>query len=83
MNKRPTLKKLNALVSIFNAANPVGSTVIYREIMPDGDDPGSEPQELTVRTPAYVHQGHTAAVFLNGKSGFVDTSHCTTPARNE
>ncbi len=44
--------------------------------MPKGDDPGTPATAYRVRAEAYVHQGHTAAVFLEGKSGFVDVSHC-------
>lgn len=76
MKKRPSPAELAALVETFNRNHPVGSMVEYREVMPDGRDPGTEAKQFKVRAPAYVHEGHTAAVFLTGKSGFVCVSHC-------
>lgn len=48
----------------------VGDAVEYR------DHPHAEPQQITTRTEAEVLGGHTAVVWLNGKSGCVACSAC-------
>lgn len=72
----PSRADLEESVRQFNAQCPVGSWVEYRSVLPDSTGPGTAPHQYEVRGPAYVHEGHTAAVFLKGKSGFVDVHHC-------
>ena len=57
-------------VAAWNAKVGVGDTVEYR------DYPEAEPQTFTTRTPAEVLSGHTAVVWLNGKSGCVCVDAC-------
>ena len=57
-------------VEQWNATVRVGDTVEYR------DPPRAEPQQFTTRTEAEVLSGHTAVVWLNGKSGCVACSAC-------
>ena len=59
----------------FNKRVPVGSLVEYSEIL--GDPPVGQ---FKTRTAAQVLSGHTAVVWLEGKSGCVCVEHCT-PAR--
>lgn len=54
----------------FNAAVKVGDTIEFRA------HPEAEPKRFTTSTPAEVLGGHSAVVWLNGKSGCVATSHC-------
>ena len=58
-------------VELWNRAVPVGSEVEYREILTD------EPTRYKVRTQAQLLGGHTAVIWLEGKSGCVGLSHCT------
>ena len=57
---------------LFNARIPVGSLVEYSEIL--GDLPIGQ---FRTRTEAQVLSGHTAVVWLEGKSGCVCVEHCT------
>ncbi|MBZ0104010.1 MAG: hypothetical protein K8H84_00115 [Sulfuricella denitrificans] len=57
-------------VSEWNAKVGVGDAVEYR------DFPEDEPKNFTTRTPAEVLSGHTAVVWLNGKSGCVCVDAC-------
>ena len=57
-------------VAEWNAKVAVGDTVEYR------GHPEAEPQTFTTRTPAEVLSGHTAVVWLNGKSGCVCVDAC-------
>lgn len=54
----------------FNTNIPVGSLVEFRNF------PGEEAKQYRTRTPAEVLSGHTAVVWLDGKSGCVCCSHC-------
>lgn len=56
----------------FNAAVKVGQRVRYQSIKGEGPS-----IEYKTRTPAEVLSGHTAVVWLEGKSGCVACSHCT------
>lgn len=56
----------------FNAAVKVGQRVRYQAIKGEGPS-----IEYKTRTPAQVLSGHTAVVWLEGKSGCVACSHCT------
>lgn len=55
----------------WNAKVQVGDTVEYV------DYPGAPAQRFTTATSAEVLNGHTAVVWLRGKSGCVCVSHCT------
>ncbi|KUZ78274.1 hypothetical protein [Burkholderia ubonensis] len=68
MNRRPNPQKA---VDDWNARVSVGATVEYSEVR------GDPPKTFTTRTAAEVLSGHTAVVWLNGKSGCVAISHCT------
>ena len=57
-------------VAAWNAKVGVGDTVEYRGY------PEAEPQIFTTRTAAEVLSGHTAVVWLNGKSGCVCVDAC-------
>jgi len=65
--KRPNPQKE---ADLFNARFEVGSAVEYREVK---DGAG---KLYVTRTPAEVLSGHTAVVWLEGKSGCVAVSHC-------
>lgn len=54
----------------WNAVVKVGDTVEYI------DHPGAPAQQFTTASAAEVLSGHTAVVWLNGKSGCVCVSHC-------
>jgi hypothetical protein len=59
-------------VAGFNAQFKVGDVVAYREVLRD-DCPV---QVFSTRTEAQILSGHSAVVWLNGKSGCVLISHC-------
>lgn len=67
MNRRPNPQKA---VDDWNARVRVGATVEYSEVR------GDPAETFTTSTPAEVLSGHTAVVWLNGKSGCVCISHC-------
>jgi hypothetical protein len=73
---RPFMSKVQQLsaaekeVAAFNKRFKIGDEVIYTGY------PGATPHRLTTRTEASVLSGHTAVVWLNGKSGCVAVSHC-------
>lgn len=54
----------------WNANVSIGDTVEYRS------HPGSEPKLFSTRTAASILSGHTAVVWLNGKSGCVAVDAC-------
>lgn len=66
-------KKLNPLAEVaqFNNAVHVGQEVDYRS------DPHAAPQRFKTRCPAEVLSGHTAVVWLEGKSGCVSLESLT------
>lgn len=57
-------------VALFNATVSIGDTVEYSEVL------GDPPQVFTTRSSASVLSGHTAVVWLNGKTGCVCVDHC-------
>jgi hypothetical protein len=57
-------------VARWNANVAVGDLVEYRSY------PEAEPQTFRTRTPAEVLSGHTAVVWLEGKSGCVAIDAC-------
>ena len=65
-----TLKRLQAEVEAFNARVPLGAEVDYFEYE------GAPLVRHKTRTEAQILSGHTAVVWLAGKSGCVCTSHC-------
>jgi hypothetical protein len=66
--KRPDPQKM---ADLFNARVKVGDSVEYTEVVGMG-----KPTVYTTRTAAEVLSGHTAVVWLEGKSGCVCVSHC-------
>lgn len=56
----------------FNARVNVGDSVDYEEVIGH-----SVPLRYRTRSEAVVLSGHTAVVWLEGKSGCVCVSHCT------
>jgi hypothetical protein len=69
MKRRPDPAKL---VAEFNERVKVGGTVAYSEVIGMGI-----PRLYRTTTPAQVLSGHTAVVWLDGKSGCVAVEHCT------
>jgi hypothetical protein len=67
-------KNLEREVAAFNRRFAVGDAVDYYEVINLG-----QPQRLRTRTPAQILSGHTAVVWLEGKSGCVCCSHCFMP----
>jgi hypothetical protein len=61
----------------FNVAIRIGDLVAYREVLRD-DCPV---QVFATRSPAQVLSGHSAVVWLTGKSGCVLISHCRKATR--
>jgi hypothetical protein len=66
--KRPNPQKE---VDAFNARVMVGDLIEYSEVIGLG-----EVHRFKTATPAEVLSGHTAVVWLEGKSGCVAVSHC-------
>ena len=66
--------KLAAEVAAFNRNVSVGDEVDYFEVIEDGVS-----KRYKTRSPAEVLSGHTAVVWLEGKSGCVCCSHCFLP----
>ncbi|KWT65057.1 MULTISPECIES: hypothetical protein [unclassified Variovorax] len=69
-------KRLQAEVEAFNARVPLGTDVDYFEYE------GAPLVRYKTRTEAQILSGHTAVVWLAGKSGCVCTSHCI-PVKTE
>lgn len=69
--KRPTPAQLQRQVDNWNAKHPVGTVVSFEEFIGDG-----ETHRGASTCDAWLFGGHTAAIFLEGKSGFVDLEHC-------
>ena len=64
-------KYVQKQVDWWNKKVPIGTTVWYRSF------PDNEPKEFTTRTEAQALGGHTAVVWLRGKSGAVALSNCS------
>lgn len=71
-------KKLEQEVLDFNRRFQVGDWVDYYETVDDIERTGNSKRYKT-RTPAQILSGHTAVVWLEGKSGCVCCSHCFMP----
>lgn len=69
-----TMSKLEDEVNNFNRRFPLGTEVDYFEVL--GIGPA---QRHRTRSHAQVLSGHTAVVWLEGKSGCVCCSHCFAP----
>ncbi|MDF2792347.1 MAG: hypothetical protein K0S85_100 [Pseudomonas orientalis] len=68
---RPSPAQLQKHCDTWNAANPVGTIVAYEEIRGGGETfRGKSASE------AQVLGGHSAVIWLEGKSGCVDLGHC-------
>ncbi len=65
-----TLKRLQAEVEAFNSKVPLGGEVDYFEYE------GAPLKRYKTRTEAQILSGHTAVVWLEGKSGCVCVGHC-------
>jgi hypothetical protein len=70
MSERKTQAQLKRDCDVFNLAFPIGSPVLYEEVI------GENPVRYTVRSHAGILNGHTAVVWLEGKSGCVCIDHC-------
>ena len=75
---KPNIKKLEQEVAAFNRRFSVGDPVDYYETVDDIEHTGISHRYAT-RTPAQILSGHTAVVWLDGKSGCVCCSHCFMP----
>jgi hypothetical protein len=62
--KRPNVKKLQAACDAWNAAHPVGTSVILLR--------DSGPMPTRTRSAAEVLSGHSAVVWLDGVAGCYD-----------
>jgi hypothetical protein len=69
-SENQTQKRLQAEVDAFNSKVSIGSAVDYFEVQ------GDPLQRFNTRTEAQILSGHTAVVWLQGKSGCVCVSHC-------
>lgn len=70
--KRPSFHQMNAACSDWNAKNPVGTLVSFESIKGQG-----ETHRGKSTTEAQVMGGHSAVIWLEGKSGCVALDHCT------
>ncbi len=70
MRRGPTLATLQKRVDAFNAEIKIGDAVNYASVK------GGPTQRFNTRSEAEILSGHTAVVWLEGKSGCVDISHC-------
>lgn len=73
--KRPSAAQLQKQCDRWNAKNPVGTLVSYEEIVGEG-----ETHRGASTTEAQVLGGHTAVIWLEGKSGCVCLEHCSKAA---
>jgi hypothetical protein len=73
--KRPTAAQLQKQCDNWNAKHPVGTVISFEEFIGDGETHRSASSDE-----AHVFGGHTAVIFLEGKSGFVDLEHCKAAA---
>jgi hypothetical protein len=71
MRERKTQAQLQRDCDVFNKAFPVGSPVLYEEVVGLSDA-----KLYATRSEAQVLSGHTAVVWLEGKSGCVCIDHC-------
>ncbi len=65
-----TPKRELQLVEKWNASVKIGDEIEYCELK------GENPKRFKTRTEASILSGHTAVVWLEGKSGCVSVDHC-------
>lgn len=70
--KRPTVAQLQKQCDKWNAKHPVGTLVSYEEIVGEGATHRGK-----TYSEAQVLSGHSAVVWIEGKSGCVCLEHCT------
>ncbi len=73
MSRRPNTAKLQAQCDAFNAAHPVGTSVMLKK------DFVPEPIETKTRSGAQVLSGHSAVIWLEGVTGCYHLD-CVMPA---
>lgn len=76
--ERKKARSPEAQVEIWNASVEVGDWVEYREVLGEG-----EASLFRTRSVAQVLSGHTAVVWLEGKSGCVCLEHCSKAAPDQ
>lgn len=69
--KRPTAAQLQKQCDAWNAAHPEGTLVAFESIRGKG-----ETHRGKSASEAQVLGGHTAVIWLDGKSGCVSLDHC-------
>ena len=73
--KRPSAAQLQKQCDKWNAKSPIGTAVSYESIVGRGETfRGKSSSE------AEVMGGHSAVIWLYGKSGCVSLAHCTAVA---
>lgn len=72
MNLRQQQAAAAKQAAAWNAKNPIGTMVSYESVIGMG-----ETHRARTRTEAQVLSGHTAVVWLGGKSDCVCLDHCT------
>lgn len=70
MRRGPTLKTLRRQCDEFNARVKIGDEVLYEELVGEGG------ATYRTHTEASILSGHTAVIWLEGKSGCVAIDHC-------
>ncbi len=73
--KRPTVVQLQRQCDKWNRANKVGTLVSYESIIGEGETHRGESA-----SEAQILSGHSAVIWLEGKSGCVMLDHCTAVA---
>lgn len=73
--KRPNSAELQKQCDAWNAAHPEGTEVSYESIVGQG-----ETHRGKSISEAQVMGGHSAVIWLEGKSGCVSLDHCTASA---
>lgn len=74
--KRPSAAQLQKQCDKWNAKHPVGTVVSYEEIVGEG-----ETHRGASKSEAQVLSGHSAVIWLEGKSGCVCLEHCSATAQ--
>lgn len=74
--KRPTEAQLQRQCDNWNAKHPEGTVVSFESIKGRG-----ETHRGKSASEAQVLNGHSAVIWLEGKSGCVDLGHCTALAK--
>ena len=69
--RRKSAEQLERQCADWNATHKPGTPVQYREVLG-----ASQPIQTTTRSEAQVLGGHTAVIWLTGKTGCVGLDHC-------